>query len=133
MVTIDVPGTLDGNDIRKKVLTHQEIVAIREGLSMITDPLEEFSEELVLHKFDMIQIYIGGLDILRIVHTESQDGRSVYVGINDYRRNVQRLIYKWRKERAVTISIVITSLLSSALTGYLVCRERTTVQSKLFL
>jgi hypothetical protein len=75
VVTIDVSGTLDWNDIRKKVLTHQEIVAIRarDDLSMITDLLEEFSEELVLHKFDMIQIYKGGLDILRIVNTKSQD------------------------------------------------------------
>ena len=46
---------------------------------MITDLLEELSKELVLHKFDMVQIYKGGLDILRIVNTESQDGRSVYV------------------------------------------------------
>ncbi len=80
----DVSGTLDWNDIRKKVLTHQEIVVIsaREDLSI---------QQHVLHKFDMIQIYKDGLDILRIVNTESQDGRSVHVGINDYRRNVQRL------------------------------------------
>ncbi len=47
VVTIDVSGTLDWNDIRKKVLSHQEIVAIsaREDYSMITDLLEEFSEE----------------------------------------------------------------------------------------
>jgi hypothetical protein len=39
-------------------------------------------------KFDCIQIYRGGLDILRIEMTKNKCGRSAYIEINDYRRRL---------------------------------------------
>jgi len=39
-----------------------------------------------LERIDMIQVYRGGLGVLRIVLKKNNIGRSAYVEINDYKR-----------------------------------------------
>jgi hypothetical protein len=42
-----------------------------------------------LDKFDAIQVYRGGVDLVRITFTQqNQAGRSVYLEVNDFRRRL---------------------------------------------
>ena len=50
--------------------------------------MDELREELMLYRFDKIQIYRGGLDILCLTLQGNTSGRSVYLEINDYRRRI---------------------------------------------
>lgn len=76
------------------VQNHPEAVAIsaREDLVLVLNILKELEEELVLNKFDQIQVYRGGLDLFRIVNKSAKSGRAAYVEINDYRRRIQGLL-----------------------------------------
>lgn len=76
------------------VQSHPEAVAIsaREDLVLVLNILKELEEELVLNKFDQIQVYRGGLDLFRIVNKSSTSGRAAFVEVNDYRRRIQGLL-----------------------------------------
>lgn len=84
---------LDLEKVRALVITHHEIIAInaREDLDMVLEVLLELQDELCLNHYDCIQIYRGGLYLLRIINTSRKVGQSAYIEINDYRRRLQQL------------------------------------------
>lgn len=72
-------------------------VSIREDVLLVLDMLEEMKNELLLERMDMIQLYRGGLDVLRIVLKNNNTGRSAYLEINDYKRRLSFIFFGARK------------------------------------
>lgn len=89
------PTGLDNYEhLKKFVREHPEFISLslRDDLLLTLQVLKEIHEELQLDKFDGIQIYRGGLDVLLIVNKGRQSGRTAYVEINDYRRRLHQLL-----------------------------------------
>ncbi len=53
--------------------------------------LQEVKDIAHLDQFDSVQIYRGGIDLLRVVNSTRHVGRSVYVELNDFRRRLQQV------------------------------------------
>ncbi len=83
----------DYDAILRQVQENPEMIALsaREDLAIILLMLKELHDELFLAQFDSIQIYRGGVDLLRIdLRTANLVDRSAYVEINEYRRRLQQ-------------------------------------------
>jgi len=80
--------TLDFAQILKSIDNDPEAIAlcVYKDLRLILGDIQEVAEELCLDKFDSIQFYRNGLNVLRIQLKGNNCGRSVYLEINDYRR-----------------------------------------------
>jgi len=106
--------TLDFQAIKDFVTSHPEAIAlsVRDDLILILQVMQQVKDELLLDKFDCIQIYRGGLDILRITITSNKNGRSAIVEMNDYRRRLaQAIVAPWDKYPYTTgIFVSILSL-----------------------
>ncbi len=97
-MTYEVESVVDYPAIIAATEKNPEMIALsgREDVKMVLETLKELHDELHIHQFDSIQIYRGGVDLLRVIlKKENQVGRSVYVEINDFRRRTQQL---WRPE-----------------------------------
>jgi hypothetical protein len=83
-------ATLDFGRIKEMVNQHTEAIALsaREDLSLLLAMMDQVNEWLMLDKFDTIQVYRGGLDLLSISIPGNKTSRSAYFEINDYRRRI---------------------------------------------
>lgn len=92
-VVYDNFDRLDLKAIRARVEQDVDFVAIniREDLLLVLEIIEEMKVELMLDKMDAIQIYRGGLDVLKIVIKGNKTGRCAYIEINDYKRRIIQL------------------------------------------
>lgn len=112
-ITYDA-DTLDIPAIKRYINSHPEAIAlsVRTDLSLILDVINEVKEELWLSNFDCIQIYRGGIDILRINLKQTEPrGRSAFVEINGSRRLQEALITPWS---SALMSAVVTGLILTA-------------------
>lgn len=112
--TIAVVDVINWQEVSTSVREDTEFVPVsaKEDLFRIIDLLKEFEDELLLYKMDMIQIYRGGIDLLRISFPNNKSNRSAYVEINDYRRAIHK-----ERERVqwvyITTVVVISAILST--------------------
>jgi hypothetical protein len=128
-----INSELKWNELRTFVRSHHEAIALsaREDLLMILNVMELVATELMLDKFDQIQIYRGGLDVLRISTgvfllivvgrfsiLGNKVGRSVFVEINEYRRRVNTLLTRRRESYGPFIFGAISGLLVAAVAAY---------------
>jgi hypothetical protein len=92
-ISIDV-DTLDFDHILQQIKNEPEAIAlcVCDDLSLILGVVKEVAEELCLDKFDSIQFYRGGLNVLRIRLNENKCGRSAYLEINNYRRRLMAVL-----------------------------------------
>ena len=62
-----------------------QAIGVLQDLEYILRTMALIRQDMLLDKVDMIQIYKGGLDVLRIVIKNNKNGRSAYVEINSVR------------------------------------------------
>ena len=105
-------------DAMAKATAHPELIAINaaEDTKLVLHALDLVQKELHLDQFDSIQIYRGGIDILRITNNVSHSAdRSAYIEINEFRRRlIQSQVHKWYNNPYALIGV--SSVLSSATT-----------------
>ncbi len=94
---------LNLEEVERSVSTEAELIAINgvEDVRAVLRVLILLKDDMHLEQFDTIQIYCGGVDLLRVVNlARSADrgsagtrpsGRSVYVEVNEYRRRLQQV------------------------------------------
>ncbi|MNE55901.1 hypothetical protein D3C80_1507710 [compost metagenome] len=87
---ITVAGKIHWDKIKHEVASDPEFLAVsaRQDLQSVLTLLSQVNDELLLDKLDSIQIYRGGIDLLRIVLDGNSVDRSAYIEINDYRRRL---------------------------------------------
>lgn len=103
--TREVEGSWNYDELETWIRSHTEFISliVRDDLLLTFRVLREIHEELQLEKFDCVQIYRGGLDVLHIVNRGRETGRSAYVEINDYRRRLHMLLHPDRNDLWVAI------------------------------
>jgi hypothetical protein len=100
----------DVDRITTQVPQHPECIAlsVREDLELVLRVMSNITDEIHFLKFDKIQIYRGGLDILSITFKGNNCGRSVYLEINDYRRRLHQLL-RPTAERQIHLTALSTA------------------------
>lgn len=90
VITVEETEELDFIAIADKIQTDPELIALgaREDVAQVLHVLNKMKDELHLQQFDSIQIYRGGVDLLRIVNKKRNIGRSAFVELNEYRRRL---------------------------------------------
>ena len=92
-----------------QVETNPELISLsaRDDVKLVLENLAQVSSTLSLEQFDSIQIYRGGVDLLRIRNKSRDCGRSAYVEIHEYRRRrIQHLLSQPTSSRILELSIV---------------------------
>ena len=111
-------------DLRRNLQSNTEMIAIgaRDDVDVMLTVLSLVHDELSLSQFDYIQIYLGGVDLLRIVNKSRQtkpSGRSAFVEINEYRRRLQGIFLERKEPSYVTMLAVGAALVGWAFNIYM--------------
>ncbi len=89
-------------------------VSARNDIFVTIDTLATLHEKLALYSFDSIQIYRGGIDLLRIVKKDRNVNRSAYIELNDYRRRLMSILsQKSNKGELVLLALSILGLVAA--------------------
>jgi len=88
-------GHVDYDNLIRDVETQPEMIAVgaRDDLKLLFKVLKEVHETLALDQFDSINVYRGGVDLVRIKNTTRTVNRSAYIEINEYRRRLQHILH----------------------------------------
>lgn len=80
-------------ELMHQAKSHPEMISLcaEEDVIGALEILGLVHEKLYLFQFDTIQIYRGGVDLLRIVNESRNCGRSVYLELNEFRRRLAEL------------------------------------------
>ena len=121
---MEVDGYIDYEKLQQNVQTDTNLISLgaREDVILILKVLSEVHDVLHLEQFDSIQIYRGGVDLLRIVNKNRKTGRSVYVEINEYRRRLHQLLYP-DQNIIPSVLIGVVSILCMTLINYYLLKK----------
>ncbi len=100
--------------VNKEVEVHPELISLNavDDVQLVLTTLKEVHETLHLESFDMIQIYRGGVDLLRLVNESRHVNRSAYIEINQYRRSIQQFLHPQHNTQS-WLSIIVTAVVSA--------------------
>lgn len=103
--------TLDYDYLEKYVEKCPELIALNavSDITLVLQVLKEIHDIMHIDQFDCVQIYRGGVDLIRIRLKNNTTKRSVYVEINEYRRRLQHLLYPEKNDN-ILVSIVVGAL-----------------------
>jgi len=125
--TIDAATESDFQQLKLKASEDVEFIAIsaREDVYLTLDVLAELTNELNLHLYDRILIYRCGVNIL-CINMKRENGLSVYININDYRRCLHQVLNSKRDNSSLMVVGIIaaTAALVAVFTLCLDCGVR---------
>lgn len=99
----------------------EELVAINavNDINILLGILKEIQDDLHLQQFDSIQIYRGGVNIVRVINRNKNIGRSVYIEINEYRKRLYNYMFPKNKSNNY-YGIIATSFISALISAFIV-------------
>ena len=92
ITTIEMQGTISWSDVRAFAAINTELIALGacEDVDVTLRALEDVQTELQLDQFDSIRLSRGCVNLLSIINTKRQVGRSANVEIFEYRRRLSQ-------------------------------------------
>jgi len=90
-------------DAKARAASEPELVALNanQDVAMALELLGKLQKHFALDKFDYVQVYRGGVDLVRLDYIAKYNsrpcGRSVYFEINEYRRRLISAVLAGRK------------------------------------